>query len=111
VKQRDVSLGRRSGGSLEAAGVAPAEHDHLAFEDVSEVRRLLALGDAHLYRLAAHGVLTQYQYSTQSHHQSAQTERTKGNTNINKEKIKLQPDEPTKNDQQHQSTIHEWMHT
>jgi hypothetical protein len=58
-------LGRRGGCSLEAAGVAPAEHDHLALEDGAEVRRLLALGHTH-------GVLTQYRRSVQSHHQSAE---------------------------------------
>ena len=40
----------------ESRGVAPLVDDHVALEQLAEVRRLLALRHAHLHRLAAHRV-------------------------------------------------------
>ena len=42
----------------ESRGVAPLVDDHVALEQLAEVRCLLALRHAHLHRLAAHGVCT-----------------------------------------------------
>ena len=40
----------------ESRGVAPLVDDHVALEQLAEVRRLLALRHAHLHRLATHRV-------------------------------------------------------